>query len=101
MKKTAIALAAAVAGAVMAGEEPQLSQEELRIEREVEAACREIDEGQAALTDRCSLADYRSLVRMVNGTNIWTEALQKALDEHEIVTNRVIGRIERKDYDCK
>ena len=57
-----------------------------RIEREVEAACREIDGGQARLSDRCSLADYRSLVRVANGTNMWTEALQKALDEHEIVT---------------
>ena len=59
---------------------------EMRIEREVAAACREIDEGQATLSDRCSLADYRALVRAVNGTNMWTAALQKALDEHEIVT---------------
>ena len=60
--------------------------EEMRIECEVEAACSEIDDGQATLSDRCSVADYRALVRTVNGTNMWTAALQKALDEHEIVT---------------
>jgi len=59
---------------------------ELRIEREVEAACREIDKVQTTLSDQCSLAEYRALVRAVNGTNMWTAALQKALDEHEIVT---------------
>ena len=57
-----------------------------RIEREVTAACREIDVYQAKLSDRCSLADYHALVRTVNGTNMWTAALQKALDEYEIVT---------------
>ncbi|MBO7686161.1 MAG: hypothetical protein J6V72_07260 [Kiritimatiellae bacterium] len=56
------------------------------IEREVAAACREIDARQATLSDRCSLTDYRALVRAANGTNMWTAALQKALDEHEIVT---------------
>jgi len=74
---------------LLCGQEPagqQLQPEELRIEREVEAACREIDERQATLSDRCSLAEYRPLVRTVNGTNMWTAALQKALDEHEIVT---------------
>ncbi len=58
---------------------------EALIEREVAAACREIDALQAKLSDACSLSDYRSLVRSVNGTNMWTAALQKALDEHEIV----------------
>ena len=71
---------------IAAAEGSQGPSGEMRIEREVEAACREIDEGQAALSDRCSLADYRALVRAVNGTNMWTAALQKALDEHEIVT---------------
>ena len=71
---------------IAAAEGSQGPSGEMRIEREVEAACREIDEGQATLSDRCSLADYRALVRAVNGTNMWTAALQKALDEHEIVT---------------
>ena len=57
-----------------------------RIEREVEAARREIDERQETLSDRCSIEDYRSHVRVANGSRIWTEALQRALDEHEIVT---------------
>lgn len=39
----------------------------------------------AALTDRVSLEDYRPLVRMKEGQPIWTDALQQALDEHEIV----------------
>ena len=71
---------------IAAAEGLQRPSGELLIEREVAAACREIDEGQAKLSDRCSLADYRALVRTVNGTNVWTDALQKALDEHEIVT---------------
>jgi hypothetical protein len=56
-----------------------------RIENQVAAACRETEARQAALKDVCSIADYRSLVKSVNGTNMWTAALQKALDEHEIV----------------
>ena len=58
---------------------------EAAIEREVAAACRATEAMQARLSDSCSLADYRSLVRVVNGTNMWTAALQKALDEHEVV----------------
>lgn len=58
---------------------------EIRIERKVAEACREIDMRQASLSDVCSLADYRTLVKSVGGTNMWTSALQRALDEHEIV----------------
>lgn len=58
---------------------------EMRIERKVAEACREIDMRQASLSDVCSLADYRTLVKSVGGTNMWTSALQRALDEHEIV----------------
>ncbi len=58
---------------------------EALIEREVAAACGEIDALQAKLSDACSIVDYRPLVKCVNGTNMWTAALQKALDEHEIV----------------
>ena len=39
----------------------------------------------AALTDRCSLEDYRSLTVEKDGLLIWTAALQAALNEHEIV----------------
>ena len=55
------------------------------IESRVAAACGEIEARQATLADACSLADYSQLVRSVNGTNMWTAALQRALDEHEIV----------------
>ena len=61
------------------------------IERNVEAAVAENAVRQAALKDRCSLADYCSFVRDVNGTSVWTVALQKALDEHEIVTIPAAG----------
>lgn len=40
---------------------------------------------QATLTDACSLLDYAGRVKSVNGTNVWTEALQAALREHAIV----------------
>lgn len=33
----------------------------------------------------CSLSEYANHVRIVNGTNVWTEALQAAIDENEIV----------------
>lgn len=39
----------------------------------------------AALTDRVSLEDYRPLVRLSDGKPVWTDALQAALTEHEIV----------------
>lgn len=39
----------------------------------------------ARLTDRVSIADYRALVRSVNGQNVWTQALERALSEHEWV----------------
>lgn len=58
---------------------------EMRIERKVAEACRETELRQSLLSDICSLADYRMLVKSVGGTNMWTSALQRALDEHEIV----------------
>ena len=54
-------------------------------ERLAYGAAKENDALQARLSDRVSLADYRAKVRTVNGTNVWTEALQAALNEHEIV----------------
>ncbi len=56
------------------------------IEREIAGACARSDALQAKLTDRVSVKAYREFVPAVNGTNVWTAALQKALDEHEIVT---------------
>ncbi len=44
-----------------------------------------IEAAQAKLKDACSLADYARLVKVVNGTNVWTAALQAAVREHEIV----------------
>lgn len=39
----------------------------------------------ASLGDPISLDEYRSLVRTEGGRELWSEALQAALDEHEIV----------------
>jgi len=55
------------------------------IELVLAASAKEIEKGQAALKDRVSLEAYRPLVASVNGTNVWTAALQKALDEHQVV----------------
>lgn len=44
-----------------------------------------VDQAQECLTDSCELTDYRSLVRFVDGTNVWTAALQTALNEHAVV----------------
>ena len=56
-----------------------------RIEREVAAADRENAILQARLAKRCSLLDYANLVQDRDGTNVWTAAFQKAIDENEIV----------------
>ena len=58
---------------------------EMSIERNVAEACRETEVRQASLSDTCSIADYSALVKSIGDTNIWTIALQRALDEHEIV----------------
>ena len=56
-----------------------------RIGRETAAADRENAIFQARLAKRCSLLDYADQVQERNGTNIWTIAFQKAIDENEIV----------------
>lgn len=55
------------------------------IEREVAASDAAIVAAGKALSDSCLLADYRVLATVRDGEEIWTAALQKALDEHEIV----------------
>jgi len=55
------------------------------IERAIAVSAAETAALQARLSDRVSLADYAPKVTVVNGTNLWTAALQRALDEHEIV----------------
>lgn len=52
----------------------------------VAASDAEIARRQSALTDAVSLERYRDLVVSVGGTNVWTRALQRAVDEHEVVT---------------
>lgn len=79
MKNAILLLGTAVAAHCFAIDAEKL------IERKVASACNEIKSLQAKLSDTCSVTDYRSLVKCVNGTNVWTAALQKALDEHEIV----------------
>ena len=55
------------------------------IEQAVVASNAAIADAQAKLKDACSLADYAAAMTVLNGTNVWTVALQKALREHEIV----------------
>ena len=51
----------------------------------VTAAVQENAVLQDKLADRVSLCDYASLARRQNGATVWTEAMQRAVDEHEIV----------------
>ena len=46
----------------------------------------EIAEAQARLTNRCSLAEFAGHARKTAAGTVWTEALQLALQRHEIVT---------------
>ena len=55
------------------------------IERNIAASDAQIDRDQAGLADVCRLTDYANLVKVVNGTNVWTDALQAAVREHQIV----------------
>lgn len=55
------------------------------IEQSVAASDAALDAAQAALTDACVVTDYAHLVTRVNGTNVWTAALQAAVAAHEIV----------------
>ena len=84
MKRVACVVLAAVCG-IAAGFAAAEDAAYLEIERQVAASDRAIAAGQAKLSDRCSIADYAALRRAVGGTNVWTAALQAALDAHEIV----------------
>ena len=55
------------------------------IEQSGAASDAALDVAQAALTDACAVTDYAHLVTRVNGTNVWTAALQAAVAAHEIV----------------
>ena len=52
------------------------------IERRLDAARARAAERIAALHDRISLTEYRALVKTVDGSEVWSDALQRALDEH-------------------
>ena len=39
----------------------------------------------AGLQNYCSIDEYSGLVRKKDGVNIWTEALQQALNEHQVI----------------
>ena len=47
------------------------------IERAVAASNAAIADAQAKLKDACSLADYAAAMTVLNGTNVWTVALQR------------------------
>ena len=46
----------------------------------------EIEAEQARLSDRCVLTDFADRIRKTDAGEVWTEALQTALNRHEIVT---------------
>ena len=83
MKKMFCLMAAALAACAVRsqGACPDLDQ----IERGIRASDEAVAAAQARLKDRVRLTDYRSLVRVVEGTNVWTDALQAAVRDHEIV----------------
>lgn len=62
-----------------------LGEEHDGIVRRVAAADAERAARQAKLARRASLEDYRDKVFRVGGTNVWTRALQAALEANEIV----------------
>ena len=55
------------------------------VERSVTAAVHENAALQDGLADRVSLSDYAAFASRQDGAVIWTGALQRAVDEHEIV----------------
>ena len=55
------------------------------IEHKLNAAKSRADERIAALHDRVSLDEYRALVKTSDGREVWSDALQRALDEHQVV----------------
>ena len=67
----------------------------LAFEGVVRSAAYEAEQAQSNLSDRCSLGQYANLVRTSGETNIWTDALQTALREHQIVE---IPASDRKYY---
>ena len=71
--------------AAMASPAASPDEVERGIEERVAARCAEIERAQNALTDRVSLADFAADVVRTNGCEVWTAALQKALDRHSVV----------------
>lgn len=67
----------------------------LAFEGAVRSAACEVGQAQSNLSDRCSLGQYANLVRTSGETNIWTDALQTALREHQVVE---IPASDRKYY---
>lgn len=91
MKNNMAAFVAFAASSVVCAAEPTVAE----IENTIAVSAAETAALQAKLSDRVSLADYASKVKVVSGTNVWTEALQQALNEHEII---VIPAREAKYY---
>lgn len=91
MKTTVKAALGALAAVWVGGAAAQglLSEADLKarenIIRKVSETAAETARLQAQLKDAVEITAYRGLVKNVNGTNVWTAALQKAVDEHEIV----------------
>lgn len=88
MKHGFVALVCAgMMGALFADEpaQPAADAAYRAIESAVAVSDADLARRQAALTDVCSLDAYRAAVKNVNGTNVWTAALQAALRDHAVV----------------
>ena len=99
-KSFAISLAALLAvGRVFGGAADEGADAIRRgIESRVAAAAGECARLQQGLTNRVLLTDYAADVVRTNGCEVWTAALQRALDEHEVVV--VPARPERYCIDA-
>ncbi len=78
--------------ALLCGLEAMAEMSVCEIEKAIADSDAAIEAAQAKLKDACSLADYASLVTAVNGTNVWTKALQTAVREHEVVRIPATGK---------
>lgn len=81
MKGRLLSFAALMMSSIVSAAEPMAAE----IVSAIAVSAAETAALQARLSDRVSLDEYATAVRAVNGTNVWTSALQQALDEHEIV----------------
>lgn len=83
IRKIAVTLAGVLLAVIWECPADELSVRE--IEREIDRAVADSERLQEVLSDRVLLTDYSAHCAERGGTNFWTCALQKAVDEHAVV----------------